>query len=203
MAVFVKRNRFLLVEFPYEVVDYIQSTGTQYIDTDFKPKYNSRVVADVSDVPNAAGMIFGVRDTSSTTALKQFAACRSTSTKIRSDYFGTNKTATVNDTTGRSLVDKNKNILTAYGVEITNTAVSSGECTYSLYLFGLNSVGTFLVPGSFKLYSCQIYDNNDLVRKYIPVRHKTTKEVGLWDQVNNKYYGNAGTGEFVAGEVAI
>lgn len=180
----------------YDVLDSIQSTGTQYIDTGFKPKYNSRVVADVSDVPNAAGMIFGARDTASATAPNQFVAYR-LSSKIRSDYFGTNKSTTVNDTTGRSLVDKNKNILTAYGVTITNTAVSSGACTYSLYLFGLNSAGKLSTPGSFKLYSCQIYDNGVLVRDYMPVQNKNTREVGLWDKVDNVYYGNAGSGTFI------
>ncbi len=187
----------------YDVLEYIQSTGTQYIDTGFKPKYNSRVVADVSNVPNnISSMIFGTRDEGSPTAAKQFNVYRMSSTNIRSDYFGTNKSTIVNNTTGRTIIDKNANVMTAYGVTITNTAVSSGACTFPLYLFGTNTAGTVTIPGSFKLYSCQIYDKNVLVRDYIPVQNKSTDEVGLWDKVNGVFYGNAGTGAFTAGEVA-
>lgn len=48
-----------------------------------------------------------------------------------------------------------------------------------------------------KIYSCKIWDNNILVRDYIPVRKGT---VGyLYDRVSGKLFGNAGTGDFVLG----
>ena len=49
-----------------------------------------------------------------------------------------------------------------------------------------------------KIYSCRIYENEVLVRDFIPV--KDTNEVAcLYDRVENKYYYNKGTGTFTAG----
>ena len=49
-----------------------------------------------------------------------------------------------------------------------------------------------------KIYSCQIYDNGSLVRDYVPCINNDGT-IGLWDDVNSVFYGNAGTGSFTAG----
>lgn len=48
------------------------------------------------------------------------------------------------------------------------------------------------------IYSCQIYDNGTLVRDYVPCINPSG-EVGLYDLVGGKFYGNAGSGVFVTG----
>ena len=51
-----------------------------------------------------------------------------------------------------------------------------------------------------KLYYAKIYDHNGvLVRDFVPVKNAFTGEVGLWDNVTERFYGNAGTGVFLAG----
>ena len=50
------------------------------------------------------------------------------------------------------------------------------------------------------LCSSQIYDNGTIVRNYIPCQ-TSSGEIGLWDDVNEVFYGNAGTGTFTAGPV--
>ena len=60
---------------------------------------------------------------------------------------------------------------------------------------------TFWLPQwgqGIKLYSCQIYDNGTLVRDFVPCQ-TTDGTIGLWDDVNSVFYGNAGTGTFTAG----
>ena len=58
-----------------------------------------------------------------------------------------------------------------------------------------------------KIYSCQILDNEQLIRNFIPCYSTTTvtdvdrKEcsagtVGLYDTVEGKFYTNQGTGKF-------
>lgn len=49
-----------------------------------------------------------------------------------------------------------------------------------------------------KLKSCKIYDGETLVRDFIPVLNEN-EEPGLWDRVNGVFYGNDGTGEFLYG----
>lgn len=187
----------------YTSVEYIQSSGSQYIDTGFKPKYNSRVVMDISDLNSSPGFIFGVRDTQDSNSANQFNIYRNSSTTIRSDYFGTNKQINLSDTSGRTIVDKNGNTVTMFGTTIVNTAVTSGECANSLYLFILNNTGAnTMFPGSFKLYSCQIYDNDILVRDFVPCIRDSDSSCGLYDKVNNVFYSNSGTGKFIAGDVS-
>lgn len=48
------------------------------------------------------------------------------------------------------------------------------------------------------LKSFKIYDNNDLVRDFIPVLDNNGIAC-LFDKVENKYYYNQGTGEFLYG----
>ena len=54
-----------------------------------------------------------------------------------------------------------------------------------------------------RIYSCKIYSNSALIRQFVPCKN-SSGEVGLYDEVNNVFYGNAGTGVFIAGpEVPI
>lgn len=179
----------------HTVVEYIKSTGTQYIDTLFKPKHNSRVVMDLSDAGESS-FIFGARGTDSSTATSQFGFYILTASKVRSDYFGTNVSGTPNNIASRMIVDKNGNVTTAYGLTLTNTAVTSGTVAYNLTLFAVNSLGEAKAWAKIKLYSCQIYDDGVLIRDFIPVIDHNGVAC-LYDKLNHRYYRNAGTGEFL------
>jgi hypothetical protein len=50
-----------------------------------------------------------------------------------------------------------------------------------------------------RLYSCKIYDNETLIRDYVPARSNSDNVLGLYDLVNDVFYTNAGTGTFIAG----
>lgn len=52
---------------------------------------------------------------------------------------------------------------------------------------------------SAKIYSCKIYDNNTLVRDYIPVLDPDRIPC-MYDKIEGKYYYNQGTGEFLYDE---
>lgn len=186
----------------YTVLEYIQSRGTQYVNSCFNPRYNTRIVMDVGGVPNQSPqMFFGSKNADSATASLQFSLFRNSATTIRSDYFSTNAAVTVADTTGRTTIDKNANVVTMYGVTLTNTAVSSGEVPYPLYIMALNTAGSVTAPATGKLYSCQIYDNGTLTRDYIPVRYWNGM-AGLYDKANDLFYPPQGTGYFTEGPEA-
>jgi hypothetical protein len=46
-----------------------------------------------------------------------------------------------------------------------------------------------------RLYSCQIYENNILIRDFVPVV-QNDRTYGLYDLVENKFYANIGAGTF-------
>lgn len=193
------KNGYIGVENTYRMVEYIESSRKQYIDTGFKPKYNTRVVMDAQGLDKSAQWLFGTRDTNSSSSPNQFALYRSDSTSMRSDYFGSNASVDISDITVRTIYDKNGASASFYDKQIQNTVVSSGECSFPLYLFTTNNVGSAHANlATIKLYSCQIYDNGLLVRDYVPCVNGFG-EAGLYDRVNGVFYRNAGSGAFAVG----
>lgn len=185
----------------YTQAEYIESSGTQYIDTGFRPTFQSRIVVDIEGLTANTQMVFGVRNAASSTASQMFNVFRRDSL-LRSDYFGTNVSTTISDTTARTTIDKNSNATTMYGVTLTNTTVTSGVCDNSLYLFNANQSGSPISDcyASFKLYACQIYDNDVLVRDFVPCAN-ASGEFGLYDMVTQQFFGNAGSGAFTGAKL--
>ena len=183
----------------YTQLEYIESSGTQYIDTGFKPNNNTRVVADAEYLSDAGTnpVLFGGR----TAANSKTYVLIYTGGNLRSDY-NTEYTQTWDVTiTGRRIFDKNKETTTIDGVSksYTNAAFQGA---YNMYLLSLNNAGMAQWYASARIYSCQIYDNGTLTRAYTPCKDESGA-VGLYDAVTGSFYGNSGTGVFIAGpEVA-
>ena len=80
------------------------------------------------------------------------------------------------------------------------------KAAYPMFLFGNNRNGKFSEGVAMKLYSFKVYENDVLIADYIPCRNDNTTglyvgAIGLWDDVNNLFYPNTGTGTFIAGEL--
>lgn len=188
----------------YTQLQYIESHGTEYIDTGFKPNQNTRVVADLQLVsnPNFCG-IFGCRDSSGSSGSNMYSVFQIRNTSnFRSDYgtnFGT-ETA-VSNVFARMTFDKNKNVCSFGSVSTSNTE-QTFSCSFPLTIFGVRTGTTETMDYlcSMRLYSLRIYssseDGNDLlIRNFIPVKNPDG-EYGLYDLVDGKFYSNAGTGAF-------
>lgn len=63
-----------------------------------------------------------------------------------------------------------------------------------------NMVGNQIV-GKMKVYSFKMYDNNILVRDFVPVVRSRDGVAGLYDMVGHKFYTNIGSGSFKTGGV--
>lgn len=180
----------------YTKLEYIESTGTQYIDTGFKPNQDTRVILNVSDVLASSGAtaLLGGRSANGSASFSLWVI----SGVIRTDY-GANVLKTSQPYTTVQSIDKNKNITNLNGTEYTQ-AYSTFQTSVSLAIFALNdgALGLDKRMVSMRLYTCQIYDQETLVRNFVPCQDPTGN-VGLYDLVGEKFYGNAGTGDFVAG----
>lgn len=179
---------------------YLESSGTQYIDTGFIPNCNTRVKmeCEIVDIP-VNGAFFGAINASTAGGQYSNTLVLLTSLIIRSIYYGNAKSAGSSVKLGdRLYIDKNKNIATINNIKLTNTASSTGASQYSMYLFGANTSNSYVLPSNLRLYSCQIYDNDVLVRDFIPTLDGSNVAC-LLDRVNNTYYYNQGTGDFTYG----
>lgn len=183
----------------YRKLQYIQSSGTQYINTAFNPNQDTRVV--ISFEPTQTKTWTGAFGARNATNDSEYGVDFPSGTEIRSVFGSETLSIAIPGMLARFDVDKNKNICTINGATITNAA-QIFQTNYPIWIFDKNTAGAKWSPISMKLYSCQIYDNGTLVRDYIPCQ-TTSGEIGLWDDVNMLFYRNAGTGTFVGGPIKV
>ena len=183
----------------YTKIEYIESNGTQYIDTAVLGGNIGRVHMEFSAL-SADTTIMGAF---SNTRLQCF---------IDSFWFVTFRTFVTNST-GDNIVkiQSNTKISIDWNIKdgsttINNTSYSLNSGTYeninyTMYLFAGNNNGNLSTPSTMILYLCKIYDNNGvLVRDMIPVLDSNNIPC-MYDLVEDKFYYNAGTGDFIAGPI--
>lgn len=179
----------------YTQIEYIQSSGTQWIDTGFKPNHNTRVVADCYLDSAASTMsAFGAWTGTSTNA---FIHAGKSDNSACVFFYGTGNTSISVPKTGRHLIDFNMNEASIDGVSASATT-QTFSCTYSMFLMAYNSAGSAANKATGKLYSCRVYDNGVMVRDFVPCTN-SSGTAGLYDLVNAVFYQNAGTGTFTSG----
>ena len=190
----------------YTELEYIQSTGTQYINTGFMPNGKSKIAMNLtplSDSSNAC--FFCARNEASATAGTTYTAFYLSSNYYRFDFYGKS-----GQSDGVDAVGTNINIEASGGVckigskTITNAASTAASSMPWILLASArtSSISDLANMATAKLYSCQIYDNGALVRNFIPCKN-LSGEIGLYDAVNGQFYANAGTGTFTAGPVVV
>ena len=182
----------------YQQVEYIQSSGTQWIDTGFTPNQDTRVICDFQLTSITSSFILGAR-TSSTSNSYTF---NMDSTGFVSAYRNSGNLPVAQSDTERHVVEKNRGV--TYFDGETKLMVSKDGNNFAadgpLNLFACNNGGAKgYLPSCSRIYSCIIYDNGKLVREYIPCYRKSDDVVGLYDVLNDKFYTNQGTGKFTAG----
>lgn len=179
----------------YKRLGYIQSSGTQYVDTGFQPNQDTRVFCDAVFVASStAYWLFGARNGNQDRTF----GFLTYDNQYRSDYSTSTDEYLTEVQSGRFTVDKDGNVTKINGETAKTATAGTFQCTHNLYLLANNNNGTVGGQCSATLYACQIYDNGTLIRDYIPCQ-TTSGEVGLYDLVNSAFYGNAGTGTFTAG----
>ena len=190
----------------FKELEWIEGTGTQYIDTNKLSNINTNV--EVSFIPNSVGSIFGVTPSSRT----QYYGINLTSGKFEIYWgSGSNYPKLGSYSFGNEyLIDFNKNgKVYINGTEMVtlstlgNTEVFSS--VYPIYLFRLSGGFTQYISG--KMKHCKIYDSG-LVRDFVPYVKEYhyisddslyTEEVGLLDMLNNVFYKSMGPDQFIKG----
>lgn len=182
----------------YEELDYIESDGSQYINTEYFPNSETRVILDIeSDTNIGETHVFGSR--ASTGSSDWYLMLIDSGLRWRSDYYNSQQMLASAPRSGKIHIDKNRNVTTinnTYTVQSTYTSFYNNK--YPLYIFAVNtgnSPSTFLKA---KLLSCKIYDGNDLVRDYVPAK-APNGDVGLYDKIYKKFYSDSNNGNFIAG----
>lgn len=186
-----------LLPYGYTQVEYIQSTGTQYIVTDFEPNQDTRVVVDFQYTELAGTFVFGSRMAPASEAYTLSVS----SSNFVSAYGNIGNKNFSSANTERHTVDKDKNLVYYDGkLRYTFTGTDNVfECSNPLTIFACYYVSNKgYAPSKAKIYSFKIYDNEVLARDYIPCINPNG-EVGLYDIVNKAFVGNSGSGTLIGG----
>lgn len=186
-------------------VEYLESTGLQYIDTGFFPNQDTRVVVEFKAISGYYGTIFGARTAANTNTFSVLYGMNS-SEGILDDYANERKTLGSKIFNQTIIIDKVKSITYVLN-KATGNVIYQGsheyvnfQTTVSLYLFAMNSGGAANVNevGTRLIYSAKIYDNGTLVRDFIPVLDGGNIPC-MYDRITDQYFYNQGTGDFIAG----
>lgn len=182
----------------YQRLEYIESTGTQYIDTNFIPNQDTRIkvkimTKDISGMANKT--VFGSRESASS---KNYSITMGNGSQNSWwTGYGTSNIATSSYALRDTLyeIEKNKNVTILNGSILATSESQTFTCSSNLYLFCMNQGGPKFYS-NIELYYCKIWENGVLVRNMIPCKNPSNV-VGMYDTVNDVFYTNAGTGKFV------
>ena len=193
-------------------IEYIEGTGTQYIDTGFYGTQNSGVyikyaLTDLTS--NGSARVFGTRNgTLGTGAFAFITSKDGTSLPNDNFYIASNGSASQSTNIDANWHEVSCNIendkkvyfdgnliFTGSNTAYTSTAQASIFRTYNRTAYG--AVATA------KISILQIYENAVMVHNFIPCRRDSDDELGMYDLVSDTFFTNSGTGTFIAGPDVI
>lgn len=183
----------------YQPVEYIESSGTQYIDTGVPITSDLRMVLERANV-NTGDCIEGALYNSGSVSSFSWGTNGATSYNFGS-LVGSNTSAwgasNVPADANKHTVDMSSGSQKLDGVEYATQTIA--ESSVTIGLFAWHAGGNFNTRYSTRVYSCKFYNGDTLIRDYIPVYNVFNGEIGLFDKQNYKFYGNQGTGTFTKG----
>ena len=177
----------------YQQLEYITSTGTQYIDLGIVPTANTKVEIKWK-ATNYSGTqaIIGCAWNNNAMVLN-----------IQSSKWNLHSNGAVATTPSLSTPDEisysaSANSFVVNGVTYNNIADTLANTSSGFKLFGLSS-SSHNAYGS--LYYLRIYESNVLTHSYIPCVRLSDNTIGIYDLVAEQFKANNGTGVFTKGTV--
>ena len=189
----------------YQEVEYIESTGEQYIDTrfilkksngfsiDFVPE-NDVVTTNAPNYINAGGA-----GGTSNTRVGLNCYKRTDNGELQFFSWYTDPKITKNQRAILSVINR---IIyypdgTTREMNITETnPTNSSMILFAAYNQALTQIYRF---SKMKLYNFKLYDSTTVVRDYIPCYRKSDGEIGLYEIIEGRFLTNQGSGTFNKG----
>lgn len=184
----------------YEKLDYIQATGTQYIDTDitvfnqsaFSIEYVAAFTAvnynynhlwcSTSDDENYQSWVYS----DGRLAYKWGSSTAIRSSSVKADTSKHTYTFDKNGSAIKMFIDDVQKL----------SSTNSGTLNKPIRL---SHKGSYY--GKVKIYEIKIYVSGILTYHLVPAKRISDSVIGLRDILNNKFYTNTGTGTFGAGSI--
>ena len=182
----------------YQPVEYIESTGPQYINTNHKPLSTTRVVIEMAFTetpPSNSSFLNGSTNGTWGFTWGYEGATGKFTTLVNNSY---SWSAFATGDTSRHTWDLQNGSQKMDNTQVSTTSFTQTN-TVPLYLFARNTNNNPNNYSKTKVYSCKIYESGVLTLDLIPCYNKNSGVIGLYDKVNGSFYTNAGTGTFTKG----
>jgi len=192
-----------------KATDYIQSNGSQYINTGYVVSSNKLRIEFAAEFPSTPNDISLFGSNSSNYDLVPY-TWQSYGTRVFKHWVGTSDgILSVPYSTGVNTV--------VYTLQSGTLTCSINGNSYSssfsgsiitgqnFYIFGKNDAGSSAEKGNgYKLYYFRIYDNDVLVRDFVPCYYRSNSStVGLYDTVTRTFYSRSGSGSLSKGSTSF
>ena len=179
----------------YVPIEYLKNTGTQYIDTGLSISSNIKI--EIKFQSFVSGWLLGATDGSNG---------RWGATPTQTSLIWYSKKTSVTDETyynpnGINIAEfdyANGMTINGHYLPFASQQSYGNVSNHHLYIFFAD--GSSVNIQSHAVYYFKIYNNNVLVRDFIPVIDSNAVPC-MYDKVESKFYYNAGTGDFISGPI--
>jgi len=196
----------------YRLVEYIQSSGTQYIDTEYYPNPNTRMEAELLFAGAAGSRVgtspFGCAENN---GLASFSMNFGASWDQNDVFFTWFEKSYGQGAAVRNMVISTRTVRSTFTVNAKTGAVWYGPTTmtalpkttthtvHPMYIFGIYGADGVVKPLTvfgMRVFGWKIWDGQTLVRDFVPCYRVFDFAGGLLDRVSGRFFANAGSGNF-------
>ena len=190
----------------YQVLKYLESSGTQAIDTGIKYADDTCLYTQMQVLNNNTGGHIGAIDQCSdnTNDRFHFRVDDSTFWAYAAHSESGAAVSSVGDGWNQWFIDKVNNRIFKNGSSATGLALGAysiaDDSHSTIWLFGRNSNNpSYRQYATVRLSLTAIFHDDSLERQLIPCRRLSDNELGMYDLVHREFLTNIGTGSFTAG----
>lgn len=194
-----------VVVFPYIELSYIQSSGTQYIDTGIVASSDTNIEIDFEYISGGTQGYMPVAVQRYTNGKNMFGIWINTTRHTVAIVYGTTDTADISGTngSGRHVYKNLQNQFYIDDALVYTFSNSAFTAPGSLPIFAIkssnSSYDTRNIVG--RLYSCKMWKNGSLVRHLIPVKRVADNVICMYDKITETYIESKGSNSFIGGEM--
>lgn len=196
----------------YTAVEYIEGTGTQWIDTDIGSDENTGMYLEAAltevlqNPPDNGGKNFlGVVGNNfligygNNNDLQDFRFSRKKGLGVTLDYNFATPLDTNKHTFQNNYLNNHKFVLDEESVDAPDAEFKN---TRGMAIFRTiyRTTGYYNAPIKAKIYRLKISQDTDIIADIYPAKRDSDGVVGMYDIISNTFFTNSGTGSFIAGD---
>ncbi len=185
----------------YTPIEYLESTGTQYIDTNIIPDIDTEIILTQKIIGNIKKQkyLFGLYEN---TGQFYFYTTNELILQWAWSFQYKNSSVTANtDIQTFDIFSENNISYLKINDQIKDSKTTTTQSTIrTLFLFGANEAGIARLYGNLRVYAFKVkrHSTGALIHDFIPVLDYDGVPC-MYDKVEHTFYYNAGTGDFIAG----